>query len=339
MNRVAVVVINYNGKKHLKECFLSLREQTFKEFDVFLLDNNSSDGSIDYTIESFPEVKIINMDKNYGFAEGYNKAIMQLDKNYEYVALLNNDFKTDMDWLKTLVETADEEKDVAIVGSKICFYDHPDLVNSAGIAITFIGVGFDRGYGQKDAAEFNVKKYVGGACAASCLIKRKVFEEIGGFDGDYFLLCEDTDLCWRIILRGYKIIYQPRSVGYHKVGSSIGKRETPFRVYYSQRNSLFNIVKNLGLLRLLLAVPIFGVYNILKILFYLIFLKWNNAAALIKGTVCALMDLRSLMDKRKYIQANRNISDRELERLGFISSPLESLKEYMRVTWIWLSGK
>lgn len=333
--QIAIIVSNYNGKRYLKDCFESLFAQTYQDCEIYLLDNASSDGSVEYTTQFFPTVKILAMEKNYGFAEGYNKAIERVDS--EYIAMVNNDTKTDPRWLENLMEVFREYPDAAMAGSKIYFLEKPRILNCAGKKLTYSGTGFDIGYGLKDNERFDKRKLVGGLCGASMLVKREVFRQLGGFDTDYFLLCEDTDLCWRAWLSGYKVIYEPASVIYHRFGECIGKRESPLRIFYSQRNAILTLIKNLGALRLVISLNIVLAYTLVKLVLYALLLKKGNFVALFKGTIAVVPLLRKAMAKRYLIQKQRKIPDRFLEKNGLMASLKEALSEYLRVTKLWLA--
>lgn len=334
--KIAIIVSNYNCQRYLKECFESLLHQTYRDFEIYLLDNASTDDSIKFTSEHFPSVKILAMDKNYGFAEGYNKAIEQVDS--EYIAIVNGDTKAEPDWLKNLIRVFNENNDAAIAGSKIYFLDNPGIINSAGKKLTYSGIGFDIGFGLKDSEKFNKKKYVGAICGASMLIKKDIFQNLGGFDKDYFLLCEDTDLCWRVWLNGYKVIYDPSSVIYHKFGESIGKRETSLRIFYSQRNAIISLLKNLGLLRLIISLNITLAYTLIKLVIYTLLLKKENIKALLKGTISVIPMLKITLSKRQVIQKGRKVSDKFLQINGLLASFKEAVLEYLRVNRLWLQS-
>jgi|Deesub1362A_J573_1020465.scaffolds.fasta_scaffold04913_5 hypothetical protein len=327
--KVSVIVITHNGRHHLKECFESLEKQTYKDFSVYLLDNASTDGSSNYVKKNFPWIRIIRFDKNYGFAEGYNRAIKMV--NTEYVALLNDDTKVHPRWLEELFKAIDKDASLFAVGSKILFYDRPDTINHAGAKITIIGAGIDVGFGEKDSPAFNKQKYVGAVCGAAMLVRRKIFEELGGFDEDYFAYFEDLDLCWRAWLRGYKVMYVPTSVVYHKYGGSWGGRASPRRIYYTQKNRLTNIVKNFELRNVVKGLIVSICFDIVRILLFLIRREFGNIRAISRANVYFLKQLPETLEKRRRAQRNRMLSDTELYRMNLIILLWESVKEFIRL--------
>lgn len=328
--QVAVIVSNHNCKNCLGDCFDSLLRQTYKNFEIYLLDIASSDGSAEYASGLFPAVKIIALKTNCGFAKGYNLAVSSVKA--EYIAFLNSDTKTEPLWLEKLVQSIEQNPDAAIVGSKIYFLNQPGVINSCGKKLTYSGTGFDIGYGLKNGADFDEPKEVGGLCGASLLARKTVFQELGGFDEDYFLLCEDTDLCWRAWLAGYRVIYQPLSIAGHEFGSAIGKRDTPIRIFYTQRNALTTVFKNFAGTRLVFSLVVITAYTALRTLFYLSTGQGKNLKALLAGTVAFFPQMKSTLAKRRFIQTNRKISDVFLSQKGLLASLKESIREYFRVS-------
>lgn len=328
--QVAVIVSNHNCKKYLWDCFDSLLRQTYENFEIYLLDIASSDGSVEYTSGLFPAVKIIALKINCGFARGYNLAISTVEA--EYIAFLNSDTKTEPLWLEKLVQSIEQNPDAAIVGSKIYFLNQPGIINSCGKKLTYSGTGFDIGYGLKNNANYDEPGEVGGLCGASMLARKTVFQKLGGFDEDYFLLCEDIDLCWRIWLAGYKVIYQPLSIVGHEFGSAIGKRDTPIRIFYTQRNALITVFKNFAGMRLSFSLTIIIAYTAIRILFYLTTGQRKNLKALLTGTGAFFPQLKSTLTKRRVIQANRKINDAFLSQKRLLTSLKDSAQEYFRVS-------
>ncbi len=327
-NGVAIIVITHNGKHHLKECFESLTNQTYKNFDCYLLDNASTDGSAEYVKENFPWVKIIRLKRNYGFAEGYNYAVKKI--NADYVGFLNDDTKVDPKWLEELVKAVKVDKNIVAVGSKILFYDKPNVIAHAGGKKTPIGAGLDIGFGLKESSYSEGQKYAGFVCGAAMLIRKNIFEELGGFDKDYFAYLEDVDLCWRAWLRGYKTIYVPTSIAYHKYGGSWGKRSSPFRIFFTQKNRLANIIKNFELINVIKGFAISLIFDFIRIFSFII--KKNLIFyILLYANIYFLKQLPKNLEKRKKIQKTRKLNDKDMYKLGLILPLRDSIKEFKRL--------
>jgi len=326
---VAVLVINYNGKHHLAECFDSLRKQDYGSFEVYLVDNGSVDGSVNFTQEKFPWVKIIAFNKNYGFAKAYNQAVKQT--NVELVAFLNNDTKADKRWLSEVVSCITYADKVVAAGSKMLFYDNPLILNHAGTKITQIGGGYSMGAFEEDNPQKNGLEFVGAVCAGAMLVKRNPFLEVGGFDDDFFAYFEDVDLCWRFWLSGYKVVYCPKSIIYHKHGASFGKKSF-FKSFLGVRNRVTTILKNYELNNAFKGFVISLLYDTFRVFFTLSKRKDPVLAkAIFKGYVAVLLDLKRIFVKRRHIQRNRILSDKDLLDFQVIATLPESLKEYFKL--------
>ncbi|MEM4004976.1 MAG: glycosyltransferase family 2 protein [Desulfurococcaceae archaeon] len=325
--RITVMILNYNGLRYLDACINSLLNQTYKNFEIVLIDNNSSDGSVEFIREKYPQVKIIKFDSNLGFSKAYNRAISMIDA--DWIVMLNNDTVVREDWLENLVKAIDDEE--AIYGSKILFMDYPSLVQHAGGYLTPIGAGFEIGFLRPDGEEFNRRRMVGCVCGASLLIKKRVFEELGGFDPDYVAYFEDTDLCWRAWLFGKKVIYVPQSVVYHKYGGSWGERKSVLRVRHGQRNRLANMFKNLELKTLVPALFVSILYDFMRIINFLRAKQVAQIKAIIDGYLYILINFSKLRRKRLAIQKVRKRSDKDLLRLGLMANFLQCFLEYRRL--------
>ncbi len=247
MSNTAVVILNWNGKKLLQE-FLPQVIENSDLCDIVVVDNCSNDGSVEFLIEKFPNVIILQLDKNYGFAGGYNRALEQL--KYEFVILLNSDVAPTSKWIEPLISTLENNQIIAVAVPKILDYKKPNLFEYAGAAGGFIdklGYPFCRGRVfdtiEADCGQYNDSIELFWASGAAFAVRRELFLSIGGFDEDFFAHQEEIDLCWRIQKWGYKIMYVPQSSVFHLGGGTLG-HENPRKTYLNFRNSLFMILKN-----------------------------------------------------------------------------------------------
>ncbi len=249
MTKTAIVILNWNGLGFLKK-FLGtvIRYSIDGETIVCVADNGSTDGSVDWVEYNFAAVKLIRLDKNYGFAEGYNLAINQLDARY-YV-FLNSDIEVTENWLQPLVRFMDNNDDVASCQPKILSYSRKDHFEHAGAAGCFIdkyGYPFCRGriinMVEKDTGQYDSRIDVFWSSGACMVVKSEAWKKCGGFDGDFFAHMEEIDLCWRFHKAGYRVCFLPDSVIYH-VGGGTLPYISPFKTYLNFRNSLFLIYKN-----------------------------------------------------------------------------------------------
>lgn len=326
---VSIVIVNYNGKKYLKDCFESLDKLSYPKdkYEIIMADNASTDSSMKYAKNNFPFVKVIGFNKNYGFAEGNNKAIEYTNPKSEYIAFLNNDTEVDKNWLIELIKPLIKDRTIGCSGNKILNYYDRSVIDSAGANITIIGTGYGIGHLKKDTVNYNRIRFIGYASGASMLIRKKLFNYLNGFDKDYFGYLEDTDIGWRLWLQGYKVLYVPTAVIYHKGGGSFGRsRNIPFRLYLGQKNRLFNIVKNLEIFNLFRGLISSIGYDIFRIIKFTINREFDCIAAILKGNYTFIKELSKTLKKRKIIQNKRKRSDKELYKFGVIATLSESIK-------------
>lgn len=221
----------------------------YDNFEVILADNASSDGSVEWVKEHFPEVIIATFDENYGYTGGNNRAVSYASK--EILLFLNNDVRVDEHWLNGLDQVFSSDPDVAAAQPKLLSYEQPDHFEYAGAAGGFIdklGYPYCRGRimdtVEKDTGQYDSQIEITWASGAALAIRKQVFENLGGFDEDFQFHMEEIDLCWRTLNAGYKIIYTPDSKVYHLGGGSLPMGSAR-KVYFNFRNNLFMLWKNL----------------------------------------------------------------------------------------------
>lgn len=238
---VSVVIPNWNGLEMLKVCLNSLKKQTFKDFEIIVIENGSTDGSKEYLKKYHPAIKLIALDKNLGFAPAVNLGVKKT--NSEYIFLLNNDTKVDKNCVINLVKAIKEHKDVGMVAAKMLQYYSPGFIDSAGDYIDAVGHANNVGYGKKDNGEFNKGKYIFLVTGGGSLIKREVFEKVGYLDDDYFAYMEDVDFGLRAQMQGYKAWYEPMAVIYH-IHKATSNRNKAFTEYLQYRNMTMTVIKD-----------------------------------------------------------------------------------------------
>ena len=247
MMRTAVVILNWNGRKHLEKFLPSVVRHTPTQADIIVADNGSTDDSVEFLTSHFPDVKIIRLEKNYGFAEGYNRALKDIDS--DYFVLLNSDVEVTDGWLEPLIATLSNDALVGAVAPKILSYAEPTKFEYAGAAggyIDVLGYPFCRGRIlstlEEDRGQYNTKRNIFWASGAAFCCRADLFKRLGGFDADFFAHMEEIDLCWRMQLAGYKIQMEPRSVVYHLGGGTL-PNNSPRKLYLNYRNNLMMLFK------------------------------------------------------------------------------------------------
>lgn len=295
--KVTVVIPNYNGMKFLKTCLDSLKIQSFKEFEILIIDNASEDGSCEYIKENYPEVKLHRNKQNLGFSGAVNIGI-EMSKT-EYVLLLNNDTEVHPDFVGELFNAIEQSDDIFSVSSKmINFYDR-ELMDDAGDLYSIVGWGFQRGVG-KSSSLYKKTKDVFSACAGAAIYRRKIFDEIGMFDLKHFAYMEDMDLGYRAKIYGYRNIYCPTAIVYHVGSGTSGSKYNSFKVRLSSRNNIYMIYKNMPWPQIILNMPFLTVGFIVK---YFFFKKIGFGKDYVKGIQEGIKNLHKLK-KVEYNQDN-----------------------------------
>ncbi len=240
MSRVSAIIVTWNKKDLLAACLDSLRTQTRPADEIFVVDNGSTDGSRELVRDYYPDVALITLDHNTGFAYANNVAIQQATG--DYIALLNNDLVLEPTWVKAMAAALEANTSLGSCASKMLLYHQRDTIDSAGIDFLIGGTGRNRAGGLRDAFPFDQPGYVFGACAGAAIYRRSMLREIGSFDETLNTYYEDVDLAFRAQLAGYDCLYIPEAVAYHHHGASSDSRR---RDYFLARNSLLVLLKNM----------------------------------------------------------------------------------------------
>ncbi len=248
MSKNAVAILNWNGAELLKKFLPSVLKHT-PQADIYVIDNSSTDESLSLLKKEFPDVKIIRLEKNHGFAEGYNLGIKKIKA--DNIVLLNSDVEVTENWLSPLISHLNKHPETVALQPKIKDYKDKKMFEYAGAAggyLDFFGYPYCDGRKlfkiEEDKGQYDIEKEIFWASGACLMIRKKAFEKAGGFDSDYFAHQEEIDLCWRIHHQGGKIKYIPISTVYHLGGASLNE-QNPFKTYLNFRNNLLTLLKNL----------------------------------------------------------------------------------------------
>lgn len=263
--KVTIVIPNYNGKHFMEPCLSSLSKQTYKNFHILVVDNASSDGSIEYMEENYPDIELIKLQKNYGFSKAVNIGIQH--SRTPYVILLNNDTTVDTRYVEEMVKAIEKSPKIFSVSSKMIQMYHPELIDSAGDLYTLLGWGVCRGCGRPVS---NYTKYdeIFTACAGAAIYRRSVVDEIGYFDENHFAYLEDIDIGYRARIYGYYNMYCPTALVYHVGSGTSGSKYNSFKVKLAARNNLYLNYKNMPALQLVLNFIPLAIGYFVKYLFF-----------------------------------------------------------------------
>ena len=308
--KLSVVILNWNGRKHLERFLPSVVQHTSGEAEVVVADNGSTDDSLQWLHDNYPQVRTIVLDQNYGFAGGYNRSLQQVDS--DYVLLLNSDVEVTSGWWQPLVELLDNEKDVAAVAPKLRSVDNPDMFEYAGASggfIDYLGYPFCRGRIlsaiERDEGQYDERRDIFWASGAALCCRREVYVELGGLDEDFFAHMEEIDLQWRMQLAGWRIMVEPRSVVYHLGGGTLPISSR--KVYLNHRNNLAMLFKCSSPIQRITVAVVRPFTDMLEAVAYLVTLHPHKAWAIVRAWGRFIAWHSMLSRKRKEVKRVKSV--------------------------------
>lgn len=312
---VSIVIVNWNGKKYLEKCLLSLQKVTYKPLGIIVVDQNSKDGSQEMVKKKFPKIFLIKNKENIGYVGGNNLGVKKAKG--KYILILNNDIEVEKNFLEPLVEAMEKDKKLGCVQPKAINLRHQGKLDGAGSFFTVTGFLFHQGYLEDEKEpRFNIRYPVYSVKGAYMMSRRNLFLRLGGFDEDFFIYFEESDFCGRLWVAGYRVEYIPNSVVYHWGGGDTRldwEKKFPFVQYRSFKNRICSHLKNLSLEKLLIVLPIHLALSESASLFYLLSGKWRVTIAIQKAIYWNLFNIRRILAKRSFIQNRlRKVSDKEI---------------------------
>lgn len=318
----SIVILTWNSADHLSHCLENLKGQTYKNLEVILIDNGSTDDSMIGLKQHGLNIRVERLTENKGFAIANNIGA-RLARG-KWLALLNADAYPEPDWLEKLLRAAEQNPEFTCFSSRQIQFNAPHLLDGAGDAYHISGLAWRNGYKLSAETHGLQQKEVFSPCAAAALYSRKEFLAAGGFDEDYFSYFEDVDLGFRLRLGGEKCLYVPEAVVHHVGSASTGKR-SDFSVYYGYRNMIWTFVKNMPAPLLWIFLPL----HISAILFFAVYLTLRGQGqAIWKAIFDAMYGLPKMIQKRKLIQKSKKIRPRELLKV-MSTGVFEPLQEFI----------
>jgi GT2 family glycosyltransferase len=302
MAKVSIVILNFNGR-HFLEKFLPSIIKYSGGHEIVVADNNSSDDSISILENSFPDIRLIILDENYGFCGGYNRALAQL--NSDFFVIINSDVEVTENWINPVLELFQDDEKIAAVQPKLLDYNFKDKFEYAGGAGGFIdkyGYPFCRGRIfdtiETDIGQYDDTSEIFWATGACFFIRAELFKSFGGFDEDFFAHMEEIDLCWRMKSEGFKVFHCGESVVYH-VGGGTLSYSNPRKTYLNFRNSLLLLIKNLPVTSLIWKLPFRWLVDYVAVMKFLISGDIKDAFMVIKAHIYVWKNLIKTLKKRK----------------------------------------
>lgn len=312
---ISIIIVNWNEKKYLEKCLQSLYKQVYRKFEIIVVDNASSDQSVAYIKENFPSIKIIRNRVNLGFAEANN--IGYKEAKGKYILFLNNDTYVEKDFLNELVSVLEQDIKIGGAQSKILVMEKRDTLDSVGSFFTSTGFLYHYGALKKNSKKYDKQINIFSAKGACMIFKREVLEEVqvNGelFDGRYFAYFEETDMCHRVWLAGYKIVFVPSSIIYHKMGGTSTKLDNAFVQYHSFKNRINSYTKNLSPRKIITILPLhLLIVEVIAVLFILK-LKPKLFFAINAAIIWNVKNIKCTLLKRNVIQSHiRKVKDKSI---------------------------
>lgn len=318
--KVAIVILNWNGKFFLEKFLPSVYNSEYPNIEFVVGDNGSTDGSVEFLTANYPTIRIVQNQDNLGYAGGYNAVLKLVDA--DYFVLLNSDVEVSPNWIYPVIDLLERNPDMAAAQPKIRSYyqrDHFEHAGAAGGFIDHYGFPFCRGRLlhalEKDEGQYDDEREIFWASGAALFIKRHCWESAGGFDADFFAHMEEVDLCWRLKRLGYRIGYCPRSVVYHVGGGTLAA-SNPRKTYLNFRNSLFMLQKNLPLLQAVWVIFARMWIDLVALIHFMVQGKFRDAWAISCSHQRFCLDFFKTARKRKPYQQPFN--DTGIYRKSFI---------------------
>ena len=265
MREVSIVIPNYNGMEYMQTCLDSLLSQTYGNMPIIVVDNGSTDGSLEYVKETYSQIQVIAFSENTGFCHAINIGIKAVKT--PYVILLNNDTESAPDFVEKLLKGIKERKKAFSCAAKMIQFQNRNLLDDAGNYYNALGWAFARGKG-KEVSCYSRPEKIFSACAGAAIYRRDLLEQIGLFDEEHFAYLEDIDIGYRARIQGYQNWYLPEAKVYHIGSGTSGSRYNLFKIRYSSRNNIYMIYKNMPVGQLILNAPLLILGFLIKIIFF-----------------------------------------------------------------------
>lgn len=309
MPAISVIIPTWNGKVFLRGCLDALSAQTCRDFETILVDNGSTDGTSAYIKEQYPWVNLVELAENRGFSGANIRGLGECRGTY--IVTLNNDTQVQQDFLEQLLQAVRSDDSIGMVAAKMLNFHQTGRIDSVGVNATTSGMGQNIGVGEHDAGQYDTPRDVFGACAGAALYRRKMLDEIGFFDDDFFAYYEDLDLAWRGRLSGWRCVTAPRAVVWH-VHSATSGRMSPFTTYQVQRNKWYVLLKNWPSALIFRHLHRILLQDLASLV--LATLRGRLAAAL-RARLAVMGNLPGILRKRQAVQSLRKVPVGELELL------------------------
>jgi GT2 family glycosyltransferase len=326
---VSVVVVNFNGREFLRQCLLTLLETDYPNYEVVVVDNASTDGSlaeIEKCLGSDSRIRLVRNSENVGHAEGCN--IGARVTTGRYLVFLDSDTEfSAVDWLWELVRVMESDKSVGVAQAKLVLAEDMGCLDYVCVGVDALGT-WAATYGLKEEG-LRENSEILAASSGCCIVRRKVFEEVGGFDSDYFIYDDDTDLSLRARLLGYRVLLVPSARVIHRGGVLRGLKSRT--LYHSSKNRVRTALKNYELRNMWWRFSVLSFFTFMVSVGFVVLGKIDEAKATFRGLLSNVKDFRRIWIKRLSLQSKRRIRDYELVQNGFIRNDFRSTLQDFKI--------
>lgn len=309
---ISVIITNFNGKKFLPDCLASLMRQTYKNLEIIVVDNASTDDSVTYIKKNYPDVIVTHNKENFGYAEGNNIGFKK--SKGEYIVILNNDVKLQPNLIESLHKAFASRPQLGAVQPMVRLMNDPDNLDACGSFWTNTGFNYHYGIYKNYHNQIYSKPFKVYSLKGMCMmIPRKLIETVGLFDSDFWCYFEETDFCHRVWLAGYECWYVPDAFMYHYMSGTRVKKSEAFIQFHSFKNRWCSYIKNLGIQEFLTVVPIYLILNVIFSIIYLLKGRFNECLSIYKAMWWNAENIQQTLKKRNQIQTKiRKKSDNEI---------------------------
>jgi GT2 family glycosyltransferase len=319
MPKVSVIVINFRGVQQLGKCLKCLKRTSYPNYEVIVVDCLTENVN-EWFKNSFPEIKLLHYDHDIGASASHNVNKEFLDPKSKYIAFLDNDAYVTEGWLTELVKAMESDEKIGAAQAKIVMAENPEMMDHAGIALDALGTWYTLRGLRSDAIVNALELFA--SSSAGCIVRRDVFEKIGGFDPDYFIYDDDTDFSFRVRLLGYSVILVPSSIVLHEGGPE--RFLSSKKLYHSVKNRMCTMLKNYELKNLLWRLPLYAALTFLAGVGLTLTGRIVESEEIFKSLLYPLFNLRWIMVKRARIQSTRKIRDLDLISKGLIRNDIRA---------------
>jgi GT2 family glycosyltransferase len=306
---VSIIIVNWNGAEVLPRCLQALKTQTYTDYEIIVVDNGSEDRSVDMLLSQWPDVHLIRLGENKGYAVANNIGAKRA--RGAWLALVNIDAFLSPNWLEILVDATQRNKEYSFFGACLLQDTDPSLLDGAGDVYHISGLAWRRYYNHPLESVDQKVEEIFGPCAAAALYSRQAFNQVGGFDEGYFSYHEDVDLSFRLRLNGFRCLYVPDAIARH-IGSASTSKQSDFAVYYGHRNLVWSFFQNMPTCLLWKYLPAHLFANLIYLVYYSL---RGQSRAIWRAKWHALRGLPAALRKRKIVQSHRKATAKELDKV------------------------